>query len=53
MNHEDAKGTKDLLLYLIGVTDQVKHHALTGKQPYFTFITPSIENNPSDHIRDK
>ena len=28
MNHEDAKDTKDLFLYLIGVTDQVKHHAL-------------------------
>ena len=30
MNHEGAKDTKDLFLYLIGVTDQVKHHALAG-----------------------
>ena len=28
MNHEDAKDTKILYLYLIGDTDQVKHHAL-------------------------
>ena len=38
MNHEDAKDTKDLFLYLIGVTDQVNHHALRAIFISLSFI---------------